>query len=214
MPKISEEQRQERRDQILAAVWRCFLRKGVHSTSMEDLIRESGLSAGAVYLYYKGKHEIILAAISTYMDQLRGLLMPVLMREELLPPLPFVHETMAAFARHTKREGIDLNAVILMGWSEAQTNPDVKALVTGFQTRYRAALTDVVRQWQQRQYVTTEAEPEDIAKALLSLFLGTIVQEALLGSADPATLARGVEGLFGPGTSQGPPKGKRRRHQS
>ncbi len=74
MPKISEQQRQARRDQILAAVWRCFLRKGVHGTSMEDLIRESGLSAGAVYLYYKSKHELILAAISTYMGQLGGYL--------------------------------------------------------------------------------------------------------------------------------------------
>ena len=145
MPKISDQQRQARRDEILAAVWRCFLRKGVHGTSMEDLIRESGLSAGAVYLYYKGKHEIILAAISTYMEQLRSLLMPVLLKEEPLPPLSFMHEMVSAFAKHTKREGIDLNAVILMGWSEAQTNPAVKALVMDFQTRYRAAPLCVCR---------------------------------------------------------------------
>ena len=213
MPKISEQQRQERRDQILAAVWRCFLRKGVHGTSMEDLIRESGLSAGAVYLYYKGKHEIILAAISIYMDQLRGLLIPVLTREEPLPPLPFVHEMVSAFTKHTKREGIDLNAVILMGWSEAQTNPAVKALVTEFQTRYRAALVGVVRRWQKHRDIDAKADPEAVAKALLAFFLGSIVQEALLGSADPATLARGVEGLFGSGLSQGPPGGKKRRRQ-
>lgn len=202
MPKISEQQRQARRDQILAAVWRCFLRKGVHGTSMEDLIRESGLSAGAVYLYFKSKHELILAAISTYMGQLGGYLAPVLMREEPLEPLPFVHEMMAAIGKHTNRGEIDLNSVILMGWSEAQTNPDVKALVTSFQTRYRDVLTGVVRKWQQRRYMSAETAPEDVAKALLSLFLGTIVQEALLGEADPATLTRGVEGLLGAGASQ------------
>lgn len=197
MPKISDEQRQARREQILAAVWRCFLRKGVHGTSMEDLIRESGLSAGAVYLYFKSKHELSLAAITTYMGQLRGFLEPVLMREEPLEPLVFVHEMLAAIAKHTKRQDIDLNSVILMGWSEAQTNPDVKALVTVFQTRYRTALTHVVSQWQQHHYVSPEAKAEEIAKALLSFFLGTIVQEALLGKADPATLTRGMEGLLG-----------------
>ncbi len=124
------------------------------------------------------------------------------MREEPLEPLAFVHEMTAAIGKHTKREEIDLNSVILMGWSEAQTNPDVKALVTHFQTRYRDVLTGVVRKWQARRYVPAETAPEDVAKALLSLFLGTIVQEALLGEADPATLTRGVEGLLGAGVSQ------------
>ncbi|MBP5975839.1 TetR/AcrR family transcriptional regulator [Brasilonema sp. CT11] len=207
MPKISEEQRQARRDQILAAVWRCFIRKGVHGTSMEDIIRESGLSAGAVYLYFTGKQELILAAISTYMGQLRGLLQAVLMQEETLAPLPFVQEMVSAFTKHTKRQGIDLNSVILMGWSEAQTNSDVKALVTNFQTGYLDALTNVVRQWQQRKYVRSEADAEDIAKALLSFFLGSIVQEALLGGADSATLTRGIEGLLGASVPQDPSGG-------
>ena len=213
MPKISEQQRQARRDQILAAVWPCFLRKGVHATSMEDIIRESGLSAGAVYLYFKGKDELILTAISTYLGQLRGLLLPVLTREEVLAPLPFVHEVASAIAKHTKRAGIDLNAVILMGWSEAQTNGAVKALVTEFQTKYRDALTAVVRQWQQRKHVRAEADAEAIAKALLSFFLGSIVQEALLGDADPATLTRGIEGLLGTSVPKGPPGGKGRRRR-
>ena len=213
MPKISEEQRQARRDQILAAVWRCFLRKGVHGTSMEDIIRESGLSAGAVYLYFKSKDELILAAISTYMDQLRGLLMPVLMLEEALAPLPFVHEMTSAIARHTKRVGIDLNTVILMGWSEAQTNAAVKDLVTGFQIRYRDALTDVVRQWQKREHARPEADPGEIARALLSFFLGSIVQEALLGGADPEKLTRGLGGLLGGNTPDEPSGDKRRRRR-
>lgn len=213
MPKISEEQRQARRDQILAAVWRCFLRKGVHGTSMEDLIRESGLSAGAVYLYFKSKDDLILAAISSYMGQLRGYLLPVLMREEALAPLPFVHEMTSAIAKHTKRVGIDLNTVILMGWSEAQTNHAVKALVTGFQTNYRAALTGVVRQWQQRRYVQPDDDPDAVAKALLSFFLGSIVQEALLGGADPETLTRGMAGLMN-GSAHETAAGRSKRNSS
>jgi AcrR family transcriptional regulator len=196
MPKISEKQRQARRDQILAAVWPCFLRKGVHATSMEDIIRESDLSAGAVYLYFKSKEELILTAISTYMGQLRGFMLPVLTREEALPPLAFVHEMTSAFTKHTKRAGIDLNPVILMGWSEAQTNSAVRELVTSFQIKYRDALINVVQQWQRRKYVRSDAAAEDIAKALLSFFLGSIVQEALLGDADPATLTNGIEGLL------------------
>ena len=67
MPKISEDQRQASRDQILVATWRCFSRRGIHPPSMEEIVREANLSAGAVYLYYKSKDELVLAAIAIYL---------------------------------------------------------------------------------------------------------------------------------------------------
>jgi TetR/AcrR family transcriptional regulator, transcriptional repressor of aconitase len=196
MPKISEEQRQARRDQILAAAWRCFGRKGIHATSMEEIIREADLSAGAVYLYYKGKDELILAAIETYMSELRGLLLPLLMRETPLPPVSFTREITAAVSSHTHQRGLDLNVIILMCWSEAQTNPKVKKLVSGFQRKYREALVGIVRIWQKEGHLSKKGEADDIGKALLSFFLGSIVQSALLGRIEPATAAQGIAGLL------------------
>ena len=197
MPKISDQQRQARRDQILAAAWRCFSRNGIHGTSMEEIIREAELSAGAVYLYYKSKDELILAAIATYMDELRRRLLPILLKEPALPPAAFAREITAAISLHSKRDRLDLNAIILMCWSEAQSNPQVKRLVSGFQLKYREALTAVVRQWRKRGDLSKTGRPDDIGKALLSLFLGFIVQSALLGEIDPETTARGLAGIVG-----------------
>lgn len=196
MPKISDEQRQVRRDQILAAAWRCFSRSGIHATSMEEIIREAELSAGAVYLYYKGKDELILAAISTYMEALRALLLPALTKENSLPPAAFVREITAAIASHTKRRGLDLNRIILMCWSESQSNVKVKRLIVGFQLKYREALIAIVRQWQRRGDLSPAGKPDDIAKALHAFFLGFIVQSALLGEIDPNTASRGIAGLL------------------
>src|ERR1700722_19134973 len=162
MPKISDEQRQARRDQILAAAWRCFARKGIHATSMEEIIREANLSAGAVYLYYKGKDELIHAAIETYMSELRGLLLPLLIREKPLPPVTFTKEITAAISSHTQQRGVDLNGIILMCWSEAQSNPKVKKLVSGFQFKYREALVGIVRIWQKEGHLSKKGQPEDI----------------------------------------------------
>ncbi len=61
MPKISDERKLERSQQILDAARRCFIDKGFHRASMSDVIRESGLSAGAVYSYYSSKEELIAA---------------------------------------------------------------------------------------------------------------------------------------------------------
>lgn len=202
MPKISNEQRQARRDQILAAAWRCFSRRGIHATSMEEIIREAELSAGAVYLYYKGKDDLILAAISTYMEDLRALLFPAFTKEPAPSPAQLVRQITAAIASHTHRRGLDLNRIILMCWSEAQSNAKVKRLITSFQLKYRDALTTIVRQWQRRGDLSPAAKPDDIAKALLSFFLGFIVQSALLGEVDPDTASRGIVGLLRGATSR------------
>jgi AcrR family transcriptional regulator len=196
MPKISEDQRQARRRQILTAAWKCFSQRGIHATSMEEIIREANLSAGAVYLYYKSKDELILAAISTYTEELRGLLIPILMREEASPPAEFVREITRTITSHTRRRGLNLNAIILMCWGEAQSNEKVKDLIAGFQKKYLDALTRVVRQWQKRGEITAKGKPAEVGQAIHSFFLGFIVQSALIGKIDSNAAARGVGGLI------------------
>lgn len=61
MPKISAAQEQQRRAQILAAAMACFSRQGYHATSMDDVVRECGLSVGAIYSYFASKEDLFLA---------------------------------------------------------------------------------------------------------------------------------------------------------
>ena len=61
MPRVSEEHLERRRQQIVDAAQRCFARRGFHQSSMQDVFAESGLSAGAVYRYFKSKDELVAA---------------------------------------------------------------------------------------------------------------------------------------------------------
>jgi AcrR family transcriptional regulator len=61
VPKISPAQEQQRREQILAAATVCFARQGYHATSMDDVVRHSGLSVGAIYTYFPSKEDLFLA---------------------------------------------------------------------------------------------------------------------------------------------------------
>ena len=47
-----------RRGEILEAALKCFSKKGYHDTRVDDIIKESGLSKGAIYWYFKGKRDI------------------------------------------------------------------------------------------------------------------------------------------------------------
>src|SRR5580704_15731227 len=61
MPRITEAQRETRRQQILDAALRCFSRDGFHNTTTADIVRESGVSQGTLYLYFANKDDIVVA---------------------------------------------------------------------------------------------------------------------------------------------------------
>src|ERR1700759_3170484 len=68
MPKVTQQYRPARRAQILDSARRCFLRDGFHSTSMQDLFAEAGLSSGAVYRYFPSKDDVIIAIAAENMQ--------------------------------------------------------------------------------------------------------------------------------------------------
>ena len=61
MPKIAEEARTARRDQIIAAAAVCFARSGYHVTTMADIAAAAGVSKGTPYLYFPSKEALFIA---------------------------------------------------------------------------------------------------------------------------------------------------------
>ncbi len=58
----------KRKEQILKAAVTAFARSGLKDTSMNDIVRESGMSKGAIYWYYKSKDEIIAELLNEFFD--------------------------------------------------------------------------------------------------------------------------------------------------
>jgi AcrR family transcriptional regulator len=60
MPKISEERRVERREQILDGARRCFAEHGYEGATVARLEAEIGLSRGAIFNYFSSKDDLFL----------------------------------------------------------------------------------------------------------------------------------------------------------
>ena len=60
MPKVSEEHRTRRRDEILEAARRCFARYGYEGATVARLEQESGLSRGAIFNYFPSKEDLFV----------------------------------------------------------------------------------------------------------------------------------------------------------
>jgi AcrR family transcriptional regulator len=69
MPKVSDEHLANRRQQILDAAANCFARNGFHRTSVQDIVWESGVSAGLIYRYFTGKDDMIAAIVEEWHTQ-------------------------------------------------------------------------------------------------------------------------------------------------
>jgi AcrR family transcriptional regulator len=63
MPRITQARAEARRQQIIKAALACFARDGFHKTTIQDVVKQSGLSAGAIYCHFAGKDDIILAVV-------------------------------------------------------------------------------------------------------------------------------------------------------
>ncbi len=188
MPRITEERREVRREQILEAARACLQEHGLEAVSMEMIIARSGLSTGAVYGYFRGKDQIINAVIVEGTAQMAEDLAPILTNPDP-PPLPeFVGQvlnTVVNFGRH-KKGGIDRLLVSLHGWSHSQSEPALQAATRASYAGLRVLFAETVRRWQITGKFDAEADPEGVAELLTSITLGFVAQRAMAGSADVA----------------------------
>ena len=61
--------KEKRQSQIMEAAMKVFTKKGFSSARMDDIVKESGLSKGAIYHHYNGKKDIFLALIAHWETQ-------------------------------------------------------------------------------------------------------------------------------------------------
>lgn len=179
MPRVSDAHREQRRAQIRDAARACFAANGFHQTSMDDVIRASGLSAGAVYQYVRSKDELVVAvagealgAIRRTLDQLDPAEVdPVGAFDRVLHSWPFVPGP----------DGVEVTRLAVHGWSEATRNPALNAVVADGYQAFRARMTEIIRAWRESGVVARGVDPEAAAAALLSVVLGYVVQRAIFG---------------------------------
>src|SRR5262245_28737275 len=62
MPRVSAAHEQEVRERIVSAALRVFGEHGFHGATMQDVVRDSGLSVGAIYTWFRSKDDLFLAA--------------------------------------------------------------------------------------------------------------------------------------------------------
>jgi AcrR family transcriptional regulator len=114
----------ERREAILEAAQACFVRTGFHRTTMQDVAREAGMSAGNLYRYFASKD----ALVAGLAERDRATIV------QDFNTLVGASDFLGAFEAIGRRHLVELprsQAVLAVEiWSEATRNPAVASFCT------------------------------------------------------------------------------------
>jgi AcrR family transcriptional regulator len=69
---VSDEDKSQRREQIMAAAKEVFARKGFHATTIADIAKQAGLAYGSIYWYFDSKEELFHALMAVQEVALRA----------------------------------------------------------------------------------------------------------------------------------------------
>jgi AcrR family transcriptional regulator len=176
VPKVSAQHVSARRQQILDAARRCFAREGFHRTSMQHILGAAQLSAGAVYLYFQSKDEIIEALAEQRHARERELLRA---RREELPAVEalarIAEQLFGALARPEEREERRLGIQV---WAEALRNRRIHALVRRGVDEPRKLLVELLKRARARGELAEGVDLDAAARVMIALFHGFVLQQA------------------------------------
>jgi AcrR family transcriptional regulator len=188
MPKISQTRRDARRQEILDAALRCFSRDGFHNTTTADIVRESGVSQGTLYLYFATKDDIVVALAddrhqgeafvgalaSSEQDPIKGLLCLIDLHGKGL----------------NDKSRVDMRRVGVQGWGEALRNERIRASVVEGLTTVREAIARLIERGQATGQIRASADPNAVARSLIAIFQGFVLQVAWGEEIDLAACGR------------------------
>jgi AcrR family transcriptional regulator len=182
VPKVTEAYRDARRSEITDAALRCFSAKGFHRTSMADIIREAGLSAGAIYGHFPSK-EALLASVAERVLSSRSTELEQQAQESPLSP----SDIFTVLIRGFRAETFD-TSILLQVWGEAVTNPAVRGVLQDVMSRVRATLRPHLRGWAaanpDRAGDDPDAYADRILPVLMGLLPGFVLQRAIVPGFD------------------------------
>jgi AcrR family transcriptional regulator len=184
-----QERAQRTRERILEVAALAFAEHGYEGTSLNALIRESGLTKGAFYFHFASKEALALAAFRRKQEQLiEGLVAQAGEQGDAVAQLA---EMLRARAR-LLQEDRSLHCVLTLG-AELGPRFGPGSESAGYQETALELLDRLVRRGQQEGVFRAELEPGRTAETLFAAVLGIDFVSDLL--ADRADLVQRSEDL-------------------
>jgi AcrR family transcriptional regulator len=195
MPKVTDEYRDARRAQVLAAARRCFVRDGFHATSMTDICRAAGVSSGVIYLYFSSKDDIIAAIAEQNLGGIAQVARDLARRHGGQGAGTVFAGLLAYVRAEHERDG--LASIALLVWSESLRNEVLAGRLSEAFAEVRGMFIGLLRTEESAEG-PGPMSAEETAALFASIFAGYVMQLATQPPDATAQVPGAVAGLWGP----------------
>jgi AcrR family transcriptional regulator len=173
---VDESYLASRRRQIMDAAITCFARDGFHRTTMQDIVRETGLSAGAIYRYFPAKEDIVAAIAAEHHAAEAEAFDEVSADGDVGAALH--HLVQVSLGRLTDPDEQRWRRVTVQVWGEALRSDRVMRIVRDGLDEPVAILAGLFRRGQADGSLPPQLDPEAAARVCASIFQGLVLQQA------------------------------------
>lgn len=177
----------ERRQQILEAAIRCFVRTGFHGTSMQAVCAEAGMSPGNLYRYFRSKTDIIAAIIDEERKKIVEGFAVLEQSEDFMATFSVMLD--AHLSAHGKREKVAMWSEVM---SEICRSEEIAALYQSLERDLRNSMERALVKAMERGQIRPVLPPDQVATLLISLGDGLCARAALDTSVHLMSLAEPV----------------------
>jgi TetR/AcrR family transcriptional regulator, transcriptional repressor of aconitase len=176
MPRVTESYLAARRAQIMDAAIVCFAREGFHRATVQNIVAETGLSAGAIYRYFPAKEDIVAAIAEERHRQEAETLAEASQGGDLRDALHRLAQ--ASLSRLSDPDERQWRRVTVQIWGEALRDERVLGIVRAGLDEPISIIAGLVRQAQTDGELPDALDPEAFARVCAAIFQGLVLQQA------------------------------------
>ncbi|MBO8157585.1 MAG: TetR/AcrR family transcriptional regulator [Bacillaceae bacterium] len=169
MPKVSEEYKEKKRNQILDSAMDCFAEKGYKNTTMDDIVKQSGMSKGALYNYFKSKEDIYLSLLERNTDRTfeyfqKGFTEAETATEKLRRLLSLYYQM-----DHTDQDWLGRQRVYLEFWIDASMNDELRQSMMIHSEKFIHFLKEIVEEGKEKGEFRKDIDSQMISEAFWAM---------------------------------------------
>jgi AcrR family transcriptional regulator len=173
MRRANAQLQSDRKDEILAAAQRCFVRAGFHGASMQEICAEAGMSPGNLYRYFPSKEALIAGIAERDRADVSQRFASVDLSQGFFPVL----EGLARhyFARYPREQVLLCTEVM----AEARRHPEIARISASFDADVRTWLLQLLRAGAERGDIPDDVDFDGVVTMLMLISDGVWWRRAL-----------------------------------
>jgi AcrR family transcriptional regulator len=164
---------------------------------MDDIIAATGMSASAVYRYFRSKDEIIDATAEEGLRRVGDMFIRMLAEEPSPDPGQVLKAIADRFSELAGDPRQDMSRIAMQTWAEALRRPQLHDHARRLYNQALDHLTELASRWVEDGHLSPGADPRAAATTVFTLMQGMIVFHHFVDDLDPDALLRGTDALGG-----------------